>query len=463
MGGGAFAEGGLTRTTGGEQRAVCWERMEGYMQHGERHWHGGEYHPKAAVLGLGRLGVCFAVVLERAGYSVVGVDVNPHIVDDVNQRRCRSAEPGLVDALGGAVNLRATENLAEAVSESSLIFILVPTPNCGGRNFYDHSILSNVLFRLNNLKLKDKHVVISATVMPGYVHGTGTFLLKDCTNVSLSYNPAFVAQGNIMEGYQTGGWFGLVLIGSGSEEARILLREVYERIAPKDKCPNICIMSPESAEIAKLASNCFRTTKISFCNMVADLADNTPGADKHEICAALAQDQSIGPTCMRPGYGYGGPCYPRDNQALALYAKKVGVNPCIPLATHEYNEFHHGLMAESFKREGRAEYVFDDVAYKPGCAVAMIDESPKLRVALQLAQEGCKVVIRDRLTLVHEVMKEYGSMFSYEIVDEEEGSGNGHQVPRAPSPSSSAGALSAECAREGRADQQLGMTSSGMY
>jgi UDP-glucose 6-dehydrogenase len=102
---------------------------------------------------------------------------------------------------------------------------------------------------------------------------------------------------------------------------------------------------------------------------------------------------------MTPGYGYGGPCYPRDNQALALYAQKIGVNPCIPLATHEYNEFHHSCMAEALKKEAREEYIFEDVAYKPKCAVAMIDESPKLRVALQLAHEGCKVVIRDRIAV----------------------------------------------------------------
>ena len=414
---------------------------------------------KVAVLGLGRLGVCFAVVLERAGYDVVGVDVNPHIVDNVNRKRSTSTEPGLAEALGRTSRLRATEDLDEAVSGASLIFVLVPTPNCGGRNFYDHSILSNVLFRLNSLKLRDKHIVISATVMPGYVHGTGKFLLRDCENVSLSYNPAFVAQGNIMEGYQTGGWFGLVLIGSSSGEATQLLVEVYERIAPKDRCPNICKMSPESAEIAKLASNCFRTTKISFCNMVADLADNTPGADKDEICAALAKDQSIGATCMRPGYGYGGPCYPRDNQALALYAKRVGVNPCIPLATHEYNEFHHDVMARALKREGKEEYVFEDVAYKPGCAVAMIDESPKLRVALQLAQEGCKVVIRDRLALIHEVMKEYGSTFSYEIID----GGTGDCRQDAPS-SPSLAAHSAECAGEGSAHQQFSVQQhAGVY
>lgn len=318
-----------------------------------------------AVLGLGRLGICFAVVLERAGYDVTGVDVNPTIVDAVNKRQCLSTEPGLDEALAGTSFLRATTNLEDGIRGSTLIFVLVPTPNSGGRNFYDHSILSNVLFRLNAARISDKHVVICSTVMPGYVNGTGRFLLRDCVNTTLSYNPAFVAQGDIMEGYRTGGWFGLVLVGRGNEAAGCLLKEVYEQIAPADRKPNICLMSAESAEIAKLASNCFRTTKISFCNMVADLADQTPGADKHEICDALARDGSIGPVCMRPGHGYGGPCYPRDNQALAMYARKVGVNACIPLATHEYNEFHHGFMAQALLREGRPEYLIEDVAYKP--------------------------------------------------------------------------------------------------
>jgi UDP-glucose 6-dehydrogenase len=56
--------------------------------------------------------------------------------------------------------------MADAITEPKLIFILVPTPNSGGRDFYNHSILSNVLFQLNALRLQNKHVVISATVPP---------------------------------------------------------------------------------------------------------------------------------------------------------------------------------------------------------------------------------------------------------------------------------------------------------
>ena len=130
-----------------------------------------------------------------------------------------------------------------------------------------------------------------------------------------------------MSGYRTGGWFGMVLIGAENEESRNILCSIYNRIPVPEggKEVSVCCMSPESAEICKLASNCFRTTKISFANMIGDIADRSNGANKYDICDALKCDRSIGPICMTPGYGFGGPCYPRDNKALSLYAKSIAI------------------------------------------------------------------------------------------------------------------------------------------
>jgi UDP-glucose 6-dehydrogenase len=60
---------------------------------------------------------------------------------------------------------------------------------------YDHSQLSSVLSSINSLKASNKHIVICCTVMPGYCRQTGSFLIRDCPNTSLSYNPEFIAQG----------------------------------------------------------------------------------------------------------------------------------------------------------------------------------------------------------------------------------------------------------------------------
>ena len=120
---------------------------------------------------------------------------------------------------------------------------------------------------------------------------------------------------------------------------------------------------------------------------------------------------------MTPGYGFGGPCYPRDNKALALYAHQLGVQPLIPIATDEYNAFHHGLMVDAFEKNSLnfdAPIEFQDVTYKPNCAVPMIDHSPKLEVARELARRGKKVKIIDRFEVILEVMKEFGNLFEYE-------------------------------------------------
>lgn len=370
------------------------------------------------VVGIGRLGLCYALTLERAGLRVSGVDVNPAYVEKISTKSLVSDEPGLTEALAEAERFFPTTDLASAVSKAKVIFILVATPTDGGKYYYDHSMLSNCLVQLNDMQLQNKTIVINSTLFPGYIRHIGRTLLGSCQSCTLNYNPAFVAQGDVMSGYRTGGWFGMVLVGATDKEVADTLSNIYERISGPDNQTEICIMSPESAEICKLASNCFRTTKISFANMIGDIADRTPGAEKHEICNALKADRSIGPICMTPGYGFGGPCYPRDNKALAIYANSVGVEPLIPTATDKFNDIHHDLMTKAQLSLNKDMYIFENVTYKPNCAVPMIDKSPKLEVARALAKAGKAVKIRDRFAVILEVMKEYGDLFQYETISD---------------------------------------------
>merc|ERR1711968_224572 len=57
-------------------------------------------------------------------------------------------------------------------------------------------------------------------------------------------------------------------------------------------------------------------------------------------------DARIGQKCLMPGYGFGGPCFPRDNRALGGYARALGVEPLIPDATDRYNEIHSTNIAK---------------------------------------------------------------------------------------------------------------------
>lgn len=364
---------------------------------------------KASFIGLGRLGLCAALKFEQAGWDILGVDVFPNYVKSINDKNLKSCEPGVEEALQKSSKLRATLSLAEAVNHSDIIFVLVATPTGMGENAYDTGTLSKVICDIADLKAMNKHIVICCTVLPGYISNTATFLLESCQGCTLSYNPEFIAQGQIMEGLSEPD---LVLIGEGSKDAGDALQHIYENSTANS--PRICRMSPQSAEIMKLSLNCFVTTKISFANMIGDIADATPGADKIDILSAIGSDSRVGSKCIMPGFGFGGPCFPRDNRAIGTYAKMVGIQPLICEATDEYNKNHALIMAQNLLKQDLPRYTICDVAYKPNCPVDIIEESQPLQVAKLLAHAGKKVTIKDRSSLIDLVKRSFGRLFEYE-------------------------------------------------
>lgn len=148
--------------------------------------------------------------------------------------------------------------------------------------------------------------------------------------------------------------------------------------------------------------------------MIGDIADNTPNTDKQVILQAVGTDSRIGNKYLKPGYGFGGPCFPRDNRALGEYGKSVGVDPILPEATDRSNQFHLLATVEKFLKQGKSHYVFENVTYKSRCAVPIIEESQKLEVARLIAERGFKVTIKDTPEVIREVQKMYGSIFEYE-------------------------------------------------
>jgi nucleotide sugar dehydrogenase len=365
------------------------------------------------IIGIGRLGICFALVLERAGYNVVGVDINPSYVASINDKTLKSNEPSVMEYLKKSKNLEATCDIQKGIDHSDVLFILVDTPSSGNETFYDHSKLGSVLIALNNRKVENKHIIIGCTVIPGYISKVGRYLVSDCKGSTLSYNPEFIAQGDIINGQLKPD---MVLIGAGSDEAGKRLAKMYVMMC--DNEPKIEIMSPESSEICKLGVNCFVTMKVTFSNLIGDIADRTPGACKIDITNAIGKDSRVGNKYLRPGYGYGGPCFPRDNRALGGYGEMVGVDALLFKATDAYNKYHTQLQLAEKLKEKQDSYTFKGVAYKPNTKVPIIEESQRLAIAVGLAKAGRKVTILDYKDIITEVKKEFGGLFTYEVIPE---------------------------------------------
>lgn len=361
------------------------------------------------VIGIGRLGICLALCLEKAGYHVLGVDLSPEYIEQIKTKTVDSKEPKVTAYLKNSQHFQATTSLQEGLEFSDLCFIVVPTNTIQEIQTYDHSALSLLLQEINDCAVSNKHLVICSTVFPGYIENTASQILTNCKETTLNYNPEFIAQGNIIEGLEHPD---MVLIGEATKEAGERIEQVYKRLCAK-KLPAISRMSIPSAEITKLAVNCFITGKIAFANLISDIADLTKGADKNEILAAIGKDQRIGSKNLAPGYGFGGPCFPRDNRALGNYASLLGIEPLLFKATDEANHLHAEFMAKKILEKDLKEYVFDDVCYKPNCPVPIIEHSQKLLIAQKLASQGKEVTILDNEEVIQKVKQQYGNIFKY--------------------------------------------------
>jgi len=363
-----------------------------------------------SIIGIGRLGLCTALCFSKVGYNVVGVDINSEYVEKLNKKLFVSSEPHVNEYLNEITNFHATTNIVEGIENSDYIYIIVDTPTIGDNN-YDTRNLEKVLSSLNSHQISNKHIIIGCTVLPGYIDRYARKFLDDCHNVCISYNPEFIRQGSIIEDFENPD---IILIGEGCKQVGDYLEELYKTMCNNQ--PMIKRMSPASAEICKLAINCFITMKISYANMIGDIADNTPNANKYDILDAVGCDKRIGNKCLTPGYSYGGPCFPRDNRALGYYANLVGIKPLLPEATDKINNLHIDKQIRDYIKENRDNYIIEDVAYKSNCPVPIIEESAKLKIAMGLVNQGKKVIIIDRDFIINEVKQKYGDIFEYQIV-----------------------------------------------
>lgn len=364
---------------------------------------------RITIIGIGKLGLGFALILEKH-YNVLGIDINQDYVNNLNNKTYTTNEPEYTELLSKSTNFKASTNLKEGLEHSNIIFIIVQTPNSGNDKFYDHSILSNLLAKINSFQPKNKHIIIGCTIIPTYIDNIGKQLLDNCENCDLSYNPEFVAQGDIINGFRNPD---IILIGSLKQELLDILKDIYNNICTT--IPKYCFMKPLEAEIVKISLNGYITTKISFANMISDLCDNL-NVDKDVVLNAIGSDSRIGTKYFKSGYSFGGPCFPRDTKALKQITDKYGIESDLLQGTINYNRFHYKYQAEQLLKQNKDSYIFTNVCYKEGSKIPIIEESAKLKIAEYLANKNKKVIIKDINDIIIEVKKEYGNLFNYKIV-----------------------------------------------
>ena len=360
---------------------------------------------KISVLGLGKLGAPLAAVLASKGFPVIGTDLNPAFIDAIKGGNAPVDEPRLQELIeANRDRLSATPDAAAAVAETDVTFVIVPTPSDPSGRFSNRFILSAIESVGAGLRKKAGYhvVVVTSTVMPGSTGGEIRAALEAHSGRSvgdalgLCYNPEFIALGSVVRDMLTPD---MILIGESDKKAGDLLERIYDKSC--DNKPIIRRMNFVNAELTKIAVNTYVTTKISYANMLADICDRIPGADVDVVTRAIGCDSRIGTKYLRGATGYGGPCFPRDNVALAAFARSLGARAELAEATESLNRYQieRVLGAIQARYDGTGPVGVLGLAYKPDTSV--VDRSQGLGLVERLIDEGRDVIAFDPKALAN--------------------------------------------------------------
>jgi UDPglucose 6-dehydrogenase len=358
---------------------------------------------RISVIGLGKLGAPLAAVMAYKGHEVVGLDLNPAFVEMINNGRAPVQEPQLQELIDGSrQRLRATGDYADAIANSDLSMVIVPTPTDRSGVFSNDYVLASMDAIGRALKQKSSYhvVVITSTVMPGATGGVIRERLERASgrkvgvDLGLCYNPEFIALGTVVRNMLHPD---MILMGESDARAGDMLEQIYRTSCENN--PPVQRMNLVNAEVVKISVNTYVTTKISYANMLAEICERLPGADVDVVTDALGKDTRIGGKYLKGAVGYGGPCFPRDNIAFSVLAKGLGVSADIATGTDAINRRQADRLAQIVRANaaGAKSVAILGLSYKPGTPV--IEESQAITLASALLEQGVRVILWDALAL----------------------------------------------------------------
>jgi UDPglucose 6-dehydrogenase len=353
--------------------------------------------PRVCVIGLGKLGAPLAACFAAKGLTVIGVDRDPRKVKALEQNKPPVNEPGLAELLTQTQGrLTAIKDVEAAVAQTDITFIVVSTPSepSGGFSLrYVEPVAQAIGHAL--AKKNDYHLVcLTSTVMPGTTGGPVREMLQQAsgkkvgTHFGLCYSPEFIALGSVIRDFLNPD---LLLIGESDPRAGDTLQSLYAKVC--ENKPAVARMSFVNAEITKLAVNTYVTTKISYANMIARICERLSGANVDVVTSALGLDTRIGAKYLKGALSYGGPCFPRDNLALAQLARHLGVPDDLAQTVDRFNRSQISWLADLVQQRTRKAAGILGLTYKAGTDV--VEEAAGFLLAGELANRGVKVLAFD--------------------------------------------------------------------
>jgi GDP-mannose 6-dehydrogenase len=352
---------------------------------------------KVAIFGLGYVGSVSAACLAAAGHDVVGVDVDEHKLSLIRGGRSPINEPGLDDLLGkmvGAGKISVTSDTAAAVGSCDLSLVCVGTPsrrNGSLESAYLERVISQIGAALAGREAY--HVVaIRSTLLPGVLISRLIPLLEHASGrrvgeaLGVCVNPEFLREGSAIADFEAPPF---TVVGEVDEKAGSRLLALYSHLsAPVHR------LRPDEASMVKYASNNFHALKVAFANEIGAIARELQ-IDGQQVMRVFCEDRelNISKRYLRPGFGFGGSCLPKDLRAIVYVAKEHDVTTPLLGSVLASNDAHIHRVVDEVLARGRERVALLGLSFKVGSDD--LRESPFVRLAEELIGKGVPLRIYD--------------------------------------------------------------------
>lgn len=354
---------------------------------------------KLAIIGMGYVGLPVACVFAKAGYDVLGVDVNTHKVAQINKGNLpiEGIEPGLGELLTEvrtSNHLEATTDYGR-LKDRDIILICVETP-VDDQHIPQYEALRNSLKQLGpNLK-EGVLIIVESTIAPGTMEKLVKPELEESSGKRLDQGfylghcPERVMPGKLLQNLRSLSR----VVGGTTEDTAKTMSLLYRQVIAGDLDVADCV----TAELVKTTENAYRDVQIAFANEIA-LISEVVGGNVWRVRELV--NKSPGRQMLLPGAGVGGHCIPKDPWLLVYGARESNIPLQLITAAREINDYmpQHivNMLAEKLGKKdktlGEARILVMGYSYLEDSDD--IRNSPSEKLIWKLRGMGSETVVHD--------------------------------------------------------------------